>query len=222
MKLSAETISVLKNFSTINQSIVFRPGSTIKTISPQKTIMASANVADEFPREAGIYDLRQFLATASLYKEPSLDFGERSVTISSGDQSSSTVTYADPSMIISPPADKEVKLPSVDVSVEVTSDQLKNVIDASAVLSLPEIAFVGEDGVCYLKAIDSANPSANSHKIRLGETDDTFSLIIKTENLNVIPDTYSVELSSKGISKFTGNLATYFIAIESKSTYKKG
>jgi hypothetical protein len=220
MKLSAETISVLKNFSSINQSIIFKPGSVIKTISPQKTVMAAATVSDEFPREAGIYNLGQFLATLGLYEEPTLEFNDRSVTVSGGG-AASNVSYADSSMIIAPP-DKEVKLPGIDVSVEVKADQFKNVLNASGVLGLPEIAFVGENGTCYLKAIDSANPSANSHKIHVGETDDTFTLIIKTENLNILPGNYTVELSSKGISKFTGKLATYFIAIESKSTYTKG
>lgn len=220
MKLSPETISILKNFSTINQSIIFKAGSTLKTISPQKTVMASADVSDEFPQDAGIYNLGQFLATLALYETPELDFGERSVTISGGG-ASSVVSYADASMIIAPP-DKEVKLPGIDVTVEVSADQFKNVLNASSVLGLPEIAFVGEGGTCYLKAVDSANPSANSHKIHVGETDDTFMLIIKTENLNILPGDYTVELSSKGISKFTGKHATYFIAIESKSTYSKG
>lgn len=220
MKLSSETITILKNFSSINQSIIFKPGNVIKTISPQKTVMASATVTDEFPVEAGIYNLGRFLATIGLREAPELEFGETSVTISEGD-SSSSVRYADSSMIISPP-DKEVKIPGVDVSVDVTADQFKEVLNAAGVLGLPEVAFVGEDGVCYLKAIDSANSSADSHRIRVGETDDTFTLIIKTENLNILPGDYTVELSSKGISKFTGKNVTYFIAIESKSTYTKG
>ena len=220
MKLSPETITILKNFSSINQSIIFKPGNVIKTISPQKTVMASATVSDEFPVEAGIYNLGRFLATLGLYESPDLDFCDRSVTVSEGD-SSSYVSYADASMIIAPP-DKEVKLPGIDVSVNVTADHFKKVLNASSVLGLPEIAFVGEDGVCYLKAIDSNNPSADSHKIRVGETDDTFTLIFKTENLNILPGDYEVELSSKGISKFTGKNVTYFIAIESKSTYTKG
>ena len=220
MKLSSETITILKNFSSINQSIIFKPGNVIKTISPQKTVMASATVTDEFPVEAGIYNLGRFLATIGLREAPELEFGESSVTITEG-HSSSSVRYADASMIISPP-DKEIKIPGVDVSVDVTSDQFKEVLNAAGVLGLPEVAFVGEDGVCYLKAIDSANPSADSHRIRVGETDDTFTLIIKTENLNILTGDYTVELSSKGISKFSGKNVTYFIAIESKSTYTKG
>lgn len=219
MKLSPETITVLKNFSVINQSIIFKPGNIIRTISPQKTVMATATVSDEFPREVGIYNLGRFLATIDLHKDPELEFNEKSVTISKGD-SSSFVSYADPSMIIAPP-EKEIKLPSVDVSVDVSADMFKNVMDASSVLGLPEISFSGEDGSCYLKAIDSVNPSSDSHRIKVGDTEDNFNLIIKTENLNILPGDYTVELSSKGISKFTGKNVAYFIAIESKSTYER-
>jgi hypothetical protein len=220
MKLSQETITILKNFSTINQSIIFKPGNVIRTISPQKTVMASATVPDEFPREAGIYNLPRFLSTLSMYSEAELTFEDKRVLFKQG-KSSTYVTYTDASMIIAPPQ-KQIDLPGVDVSVSVSADNLQNVLKATGVLGLPEVAFVGEDGICYLKAINSANPSADSHSIEVGETEDNFSLIIKTENLQILPGDYTVELSSKGISKFAGKQATYFIAIESKSTYKKG
>jgi hypothetical protein len=220
MKLSQTTINVLKNFSVINQSIILKPGNVIRTISPQKTVVAIANVEENFPRELGIYNISQFLATLSMYESPELEFGEKVLTFSQG-KSVSTMTYSDPSMIIAPPS-KDFNLPSIDVSVKVSADELTNVLKAANVLGLPEIAFVGENGVCYLKAIDSSNPSANSHKIEVGETADNFTLIIKTSNINLLSSDYSVELSSKGISKFVGKNVTYFIAIESKSTYSKG
>ena len=220
MKLSQDTITILKNFSTINQSIIFKPGNVIRTISPQKTVMASATVPDEFPREAGIYNLSRFLSTLSMYSEADLTFEDKRVLFKQG-KSMSYLTYTDASMIVAPPQ-KQIDLPGVDVSVQMSAENLQNVLKATGILGLPEVAFVGQDGGCYLKAVDSNNPSADSHSIEVGETEDTFSLIIKTENLQILPGDYKVELSSKGISKFTGKQATYFVAIESKSTYKKG
>jgi hypothetical protein len=220
MKLSQDTITILKNFSTINQSIIFKPGNVIRTISPQKTVMASATVPDEFPREAGIYNLSRFLSTLSMYSEADLTFEDKRVLFKQG-KSMSYLTYTDASMIVAPPQ-KQIDLPGIDVSVKMSAENLQNVLKATGILGLPEVAFVGQDGSCYLKAIDSSNPSADSHSIDVGETEDTFSLIIKTENLQILPGDYTVELSSKGISKFTGKQATYFVAIESKSTYKKG
>ena len=81
MKLSAKTFNVLKNFSTINPSILIKEGSTLSTISPTKTILAKATVPDVFPCNVAIYDLSRFIRSVSLFENPDFDFGEKSVTI---------------------------------------------------------------------------------------------------------------------------------------------
>ncbi|MFA7407639.1 MAG: hypothetical protein WCY93_07355 [Anaerolineaceae bacterium] len=220
MKFSKETLTVLKNFSTINQSILFKEGSEIKTISPQKTVMASANITEDIPSQAGIYDLARFLSVHSLFENPDIEFGDKFLTIQEGKRKTK-YTYADPSMMILPP-EKEVKIPSIDVEVDVSSSDIDSVMKAASSLRLPEIAFIGREGTCYLAAVDSGNPSSDTFEVELGDTEDDFQLIIKLENLNVLPSDYKVGLCSKGISKFTSDTATYFIAIESKSHYKKG
>jgi hypothetical protein len=220
MKFSENTMSILKNFSSINQSIVFKAGNELRTISPQKTVMAIATIEDEIPSNACVYDLSRFLSAYSLYGQPTLEFNEKNFVISEG-RRKTKYTYAEPSMVITPP-DKEIKIPSVDVQVDIEWSDLQSVIKASGILQLPEVAFVGEGGVCYLRAIDSGNPTADTFGVELGETNDTFTLIIKTENLKILPKNYKVSLSSAGISKFEAEGLMYFIAIESKSTYKKG
>lgn len=221
MQLSENTITILKNFSTINPSFVFKPGSVLKTVSPQTTIVAVANIEDEIPSDACVYDASKFLSILSLYENPEIEFKERNFLISEGKRKTKYV-YADPSMVIAPP-EKDIKLPSEDVHVSVKWEDINSVIKASGVLQLPEIAFVGSGGVCYLKAVDSANPEADTFGIDLGETEDEFSLILKTQNLKLLPMDYDVCLSSKGISRFTGSGVTYFIAVDAKnSVYKKG
>ncbi len=220
MKLNEQTLTVLKNFATINPSVVFKPGNELRTISPQKTVMAVATIPDSFESNACIYDMSRFLSMYSLYENPQIDFQEKFCYISEGKRKTKYV-FADISMVIVPP-EKEIKIPSEDVSVSVEWNDLQSVIKAASVLNLPEIAFIGEEGTCYLRAVDSANPTADSYGIELGETKDTFQLIIKTENLKLLPQNYKVTLCSKGISKFEGAGVKYFIAIESKSTYKKG
>jgi len=220
MKFSEFTNTVLKNFSSINPSITIKPGNVIRTISPQKTVMAMAKLDDEFPSEACIYDMSRFLSLCSLYKDPEIEFNDNHFIISE-DKRKTKYVFADPSMVISPP-EKDINLPSEDVTVSVSWDDLQSVIKASGVLQLPEIAFVGADGACSLQAIDSDNPSSDTFGVQLGETDDTFKLIIKTENLRLLPQQYNVTLSSKGISKFDSEKVSYYIAIESKSDYKKG
>jgi hypothetical protein len=221
MELSEQTLTVLKNFATINPSIVFKPGSQIRTISPQKTVMSIATVPDTFPIQACIYDLSKFLSMCSIYKKPEIDFQDSKFCYITQGKQKTRYVFADISMVISPP-EKEVNIPSEDVNVSVTWDDINSVLKAASVLNLPEIAFIGRDGICYISSIDSSNPTSDRHEIEIGETSDTFQLVIKTENLKLIPQDYKVTLCSKGISKFEGNGIKYFIAIESKSTYKKG
>lgn len=220
MKFSERTLTVLKNFATINPSIIFKPGKQLRTISPQKTVMAVANIEDEIPSDACVYDMSRFLSTYGLFGEPDVNFESNHFALAQG-KKTTRYYFADKSMVIAPP-EKEITIPTNDVEVEIEWDDLQSVIKAAGVLQLPEVAFVGDGSNCSLKAIDSNNATGDTFGVELGATSDTFQLIIKTENLKLIPQKYKVILCSKGISKFEGDSVTYFIAIESKSTYKKG
>lgn len=220
MQFSDKTLTVLKNFATINPSLAFTAGSTLKTVNPHKTILAIADVDVEFPGEAVVYDMSRFLATLGLYSKPEVEFGKQAFVVSEG-RRKNTYVYADKQMIITAP-EKEPKFPNADVEVTVEWNDLQSVIKASSVLQLPEVAFVGEDGKVFLRAIDSANPTADQFGVELGETTDEFQLIIKTENLKLLPLNYTVSLSSRGISRFAAEGTRYYIAIEQKSTYNKG
>ena len=124
MKLSDKTISVLKNFSSINQSILFKEGSKLRTISLMKNILAEATVTEEFAKDFGIYDLNQFLNGLSVHQSPELDFtNEGYVMIREGD-SRSKYFFADPNVIVTPP-EKEITLPSEDVCFELSTAVLE-------------------------------------------------------------------------------------------------
>ena len=220
MKFSNETLSVLKSFTAINKSILMKPGNVLKTITPEKTLIAIAEIPDEIPSEACVYDLSRFLSILSLYNDPDVEFGDKYFIISEGKRRTKYV-YADISMIHTPP-EKDINIPSEDVVVNVTESDLSSVLKAAGVLQFTEIAFVGESGKCYLKAIDSANDNADDFGVEIGDTDDEFKVIIKTDNLKLMPMDYEVTICSKGISEFKGDNVTYFVAIDSKSTYNKG
>jgi hypothetical protein len=219
MKLDAKTISVLKNFSSINPSILFREGDVLSTISPNKTIMAKAKVPNTFPKKFAIYNLSQFLNFQSTFDEPELSFGDRSVTITdkTGNKEAPYV-YADEATIKTPP-DKEIVLPSIDLTFQITTGVINEIEKALGILGLPEIAVVGDGSSITVQAIDSKNPSGNIVKIKLGATDKTFKSIFKSENMKLLPGTYEVSLSSRGISHWKGQDAEYWIAVESSSTY---
>ena len=219
MKFSNDTLNVLKSFTAINKSILLTEGNVIKTITPEKTLIAIAEVPDTMPSQACVYDLSRFLSILSLYNEPDVEFGDKYFVISEGKRRTKYV-YADISMIHTPP-EKDITLPSEDVVVNVSEGDLSSVLKAAGVLQFSEVAFVGDGDKCFLKAIDSGNENADDFGVEIGETDDVFKVIIKTDNLKLLPLDYQVTICSKGISEFKGKGVTYYVAIDSKSTYNK-
>jgi len=217
MKISTNTVNVLKNFAKINPSILIQEGNTLKTMSPSKTIMAKAKIDTEFPKRFAIYNLDRFISTASLFTDPNFDFGERTVTIKEGERKIDYV-YADENTIGKMP-DREINLPSIDVTVTLTNANLKEVEKAGGVLGLPEILIVGDGVDVYLQAADSKNPSGDVFSVKIGDTTKTFKAIFKTENIKIIPGDYEVNISARGISHFSGKDAEYWIAVEQSSTF---
>lgn len=215
MKFSPETLSVLKNFSTINPSIMFKPGSVLRTIHPQKTIMASAIVAENFVGKAGVFDLSRFLATLSLFEDPDVDFKDDRFIISSG-RSKVSYTYASETAMIVPP-EKEINFPAADATVTLKWKELDSVIKAAGVLKLSEIAFIGNGDRVTVSAVDTKNPTADTFSIDIAEGDfGSFKMHMKVDNLKLMPNDYQVELSAKGLAHFKSSKADYWIALEAK------
>src|SRR5210317_763803 len=190
MKLNPRTTQILKNFASINPSLQFDEGQNLKTISPNKTVMAQAKLDDVIPRTFAIYDLSRFLGVVSLFEDPSFNFEDTQVNLSSAGRKVS-YTYADPSTIITPP-NKEIDIGNVDVEVEINQEVFAEIMKAMGVLGFSEVVLVGEDGKLKLRATDTKNPSADNFDVELGDTDMTFSAVIKSENLKIIPANYTV------------------------------
>jgi len=220
MKLSDNTLTVLKNFAGINNSILVKQGTKLRTISIAKNILAEANVGEEFPRDFAIYDLSQFLNGLNLHQDPDLDFSEESyITIREGKR---RVKYffADPNVIISPP-EKAIKLPSRDVCFQLEQSALDRLLKAAAVYQLPDMSAVGDAGVIRLVVRDKKNDTSNEYSIVVGETDKQFTFNFKVENLKMIPADYDVVVSSKLLSQFKNEKFNieYYIALEPDSTF---
>lgn len=216
MQISNETLNVLKNFSSINPSVLFKPGQTLRTISPQKTVMAAATITETVPSEAAVYDLSRFLATLGLFDKPEVEFGDNKFSISAG-RSKLKYTYASPTMIISPP-DKDIKLPDPELSVAIPWKTIDSVIRAAGVLSLGEVAFIANENKVTVSAIDSKNPTADSFDIVIKDDYDgaPFTMVIRTDNLKLMPADYDVSLSSKGMAHFKSDTVQYWIAVEAR------
>ena len=220
MKLSESTVSLLKNFSSINQSILFKEGQKLRSISVMKNILVEANVAEEFPKDFGIYDLNQFLNGLSLHSSPDLDFDNDQYVVIKEGRSRSKYFFADPSVIVAPP-EKEITLPTEDVCFQLTSQQLEKLKKAASVYQLPDISVIGEAGVIKLVARDKKNDTSNDFSIVVGETDTDFVFNFKEENLKIVPGNYDVVVSEKLLSRFQNqNIdVTYYIALEPDSTF---
>ncbi len=222
MKLSDNTLILLKNFAGINNSILVKSGTKLRTISIAKNILAEANIGEEFPRDVAIYDLNQFLNGLSLHQDPDLDFGSDShISIKEGKRRVKYF-YADPNVIISPP-EKKIELPTKDVCFQLDSGSLEKLVKAAAVYQLPDLSAIGENGVIKLVVRDKKNDTSNEYAIVVGETDKQFSMNFKVENISKIINTsYDVVISSKLLSQFTSkkfNLS-YWIALEPDSTFE--
>ena len=221
MKLSDSTLTVLKNFAGINNSILVKQGSKLRTISVAKNILAEADISEDFPKDVAIYDLNQFLNGLSLHQDPNLDFTEESyLTIREGKRRVKYF-YADPQVIISPP-EKEISLPTEDVCFQLESVTLEKLLKAAAVYHLPDLAAVGENGVVKLVVRDKKNDTSNEFAVVVGEPDKDFTFNFKVENIKIIPGAYDVVISSKLLAKFTNSSYNliYYIALEPDSTFE--
>jgi len=220
MKLSDKTLSLLKNFSSINQSILFKQGNKLRTISVMKNILAEATITEDIPQDFGIYDLNQFLNGLGLHNSPELDFENPGHVVIKEGRMRSKYFFADKSVIVTPP-DKEITLPSEDLCFEVSTDQLDKLLKAANIYQLPDISAVGEAGVVKLVVRDKKNDTSNDFAIIVGETESEFSFNFKVENIKVLPGTYEVVVSQKLLSRFTSKNhdLTYYIALEPDSTF---
>lgn len=220
MFLSSETTAILKNFASINQSILIKPGKRLRSMSVMKNILVEAEVTEEFTDEIAIYDLNQFLNCMSLIPGAELEVNGGSVVI--GDQDNS-IEYrlSDPSVISAPP-DKELKLPSEDVCLILSEDNLDKVKKAAAVLQIPDVSIIGDGEKIKLTVRDKKNSGSNSYSIDVGDTTHVFQFNLKVDNLKMVQGDYDVVISAKNLAQFTSHSRpiVYYIAVEPDSTFE--
>jgi hypothetical protein len=220
MQLSENTLNILKNFSTINPSILVKEGNVLSTISQQKSIFAKATVEETFPSQFAIYELSKFLGVLSLFKDPEIELSTKQMIIKSGKQSLN-YTYADASMIVTPP-EKDITFPDPDIEFNVTQEELQKVVRATGVLQLPDIEVVGDGHEVRLCATNSKNPTTDTFTLDVGTTDKNFNMVFKADNIiKLLSTNYNVKVSSKGLALFTSDSVSYYVATEANSSFNK-
>ena len=213
--ISKPTIEVLKNFCSINKSIVIKPGNKISTLSINKNILAIADVEEQFDSQISIYDLGVFLGGLSLFESPKIDTTNSNyVTVSDTTGKSKTrYFYADPDIITQAP-EEEIKLPSMDVSFHLDAETLRQLNKAASIYALPDLCLFGDGEEMNLTVTDKKNETSNNFSVRVGTTTENFCYCFRVENLKLLAGAYDVSISSKNVAKFQGNGIKYFIALE--------
>ena len=220
MYLSQETVSILKNFATINQSILIKPGKRLRSMSVMKNILVEAEITEEIENEIAIYDLNQFLNCLSLVPGAELTHTGGSLEIAD-DSNAIEYRLSDPSVISAPP-DKELNLPSEDVCLVLSEEHLETVKKAAAVLQIPDVSIIGDGENIKLTVRDKKNSGSNSYSIDCGDTSHVFQFNLKVDNLKLSPGDYDVIISSKNLAQFTSHSRpiVYYIAVEPDSTFE--
>lgn len=221
MKVSSQTLSVLKNFSEINENILVKPGSTIRTISTLKNVLAQAKIEENFEKEFGLYKLPEFLRSIENLEKPELNFNGGNFVLVTDEKNKQSVEYqlSEPSVLVTP--SKTIELPDRYVTFTFVKEKFERLTRGANTLALPDLALKGDGGVMSFIALDKKNPSSHKHKIELGETDKNFVAYFRMENFKQIEDDYDVAISQKGISHFIGKTrqVQYWIALENDSVF---
>ena len=224
MELSSFTTQALKNFASINSNLVIRGGNTVMTMSEAKNVLALATVAEDFPREFGVYDLNEFLSVVNLFETSNLKFEDTHLIVSdSSGRSKIKYFYSDVDMLTSPT--KPISMPAAEVKFTLDQNTLNNLKRAASALGHNEVSITGKGGVITLSIVDTDNATSNTYSIDVAgdHASEDFNFILNIGNLKMIPANYQVEISSKLISQFTStNLERelkYWVALEKTSTY---
>ncbi len=211
MKLDVKTLDVLKNFNMINQSILFKPGNVVSTVSISKSILAIANLEHTIPREFAIYDLSKFIGAASIMQDCDLEFEENQVYMKSGG-SVIRYSYASPTMITASPY-KEINIDNPLATFDLSFSTLSNIVRAANVLELPDIAIMTEGNEIFIQANNEKDNTSNNYRVKVGNTSNDFKLVFKVENLKLMNRDYTVIVPERGqLVQFKASDINYWIA----------
>lgn len=222
MKLNDTTLTVLKNFATIQSNLVVNEGNVLRTIAEAKNIVGTAVLDQEFPQSFGVYDLPQFLCVLGLVDEPNLIFTPDYVTVTDSVGRSKVKYFFSSTEVLTAPT-KDIKMPSSDVSFTLDEATLNKIRRASGALGYEKMSITPSEGSIVLSVVDNMNATSNSFAIEVpgNYTKSEFCFLVHIDNMKLIPGDYEVELSSKLISKFSNKTTKveYFIALEKSSTF---
>lgn len=218
MKISKETINVLTNYASINTNLLLKEGNKLATIAPMKNILSNTTLKDSFPNDFGIYDISEFLKILNIFDDPDVEFNDKFATIKSNGQSVKFFS-ADKSVLVVP--EKEIKMPTPDITFQLSAEQLAMISKAATALKASDLIIKSVDSKIVIQVTDKKTDTSNEFEFTVGDTELSFNVNLKIDNLKLIPAPYTVDISSKKLSRFTCDSAdlVYHVACESDSKF---
>lgn len=225
MKLSNDTIAVLKNFAEINPGLYFRAGQTLKTISAQKSILAQATITETLDKDFGIYDMNNFLSVISSHPGGvEIELGEKNaVIVGNNGRSKINYRFCSPEMIVVAP-DKNINLTDPEISFTLSEDDYNWIRKIASVLQSPHIIVESDGKKVYISTTDVANDASHSEALEICDGNEAkYKMIFRAEYFKFISGTYTVQISSRGIAHFknANRDLQYWVTTEQGSTYSK-
>lgn len=223
IKISKQTYEVLKNFETINKSIMIRPGNLINTRSVGQNVISEYTSKENFPNEFAIYELSQFLSGLHLHKvadgNTELDFSSDSYVTIHSENCSSKYYFSDPSIVQDASPPRKLKFPDEEITCEfnIKCNQILALRGAWSVYGVSDLMIDCSESGVTITAFDKENETNNTYSIHLQGTCTTPSKIyMKIENINLFPGDYDISITSNVITRWKNTSVdlVYYIATE--------
>ena len=219
MKLSKETLALIKNYASINSNLLLKAGNNLSTLAVGNTIMSTVTVTETFPSEFGIYDVNEFLGALSLFDDADLEFSDKYVTMSQGKGSIKYFAAAESAMVV---PKKDITFPDAEINFTLDANVYSMILKTAPLLKSSDVSLVGNGSTIAIVVVDKKNQTGNAYNYELGTTTLNFKVNLKIENLKMLPGDYDVSISSKKISRFKakGTDLVYYVAVEADSTFE--
>ena len=217
MKLSKDTQEIFKNYASINSNLMLREGNKLSTWTENKSVISEVVLTETFPQNFGIYDVNEFLGVVSLFSDPDITFNEDTAIISEG---KNRVRYKAAEETTLKVPTKSIAFPEAEINFSLSAANLNMIHKTASVLRAADVSIVGDGSTVTAVVGDKKNATGNSFSEPVGQTDKTFKVNLKVENLKMLPGDYAVSISSKKISRFKGaGDLVYYVAVEADSSF---
>lgn len=200
MKLSQNTLTILKNFATINKGIVFHPGN--KLFSRRESLIADATIAESFEVEKGVADLSQLLNIIALYNDPVLEFGEKFLRVAESDGAAETkYGYAPPGIVTggTVPKKKTMEITEQVIDFVLTEEQWIKLQKATSILSREEVKITSDGKVVRIGTAGKKTEDQSSFSLVL-EADAhgvSCNMVYKRDDMPLLKGSYTGKVGPK-------------------------